>query len=227
MIGLGILIGGSLPPVGAEAKKMEQQKVTVSNTRDMRYGEILVVKEDGVQVYNTTGLNDCPDSLWDGMDLEKVKEQFGAKAVQKNGPHFWMMDSQTLLLGETASFGGIKARYAATLDTATVQKSAMGSAPYKFFTPKKTQKMVYSKGKAVFELVDAEGHVYVMQARNEDHPIDSLATLGEGMKMLPKGWQYRTRVLTKDLVLDLRPDKTIYAVGDEFHQYYTRISATK
>jgi hypothetical protein len=27
----------------------------------------------------------------------------------------------------------------------------------------------------------------------------------------------------EDLVLDLGPDKTIYAVGDEFHQYYTRI----
>jgi hypothetical protein len=29
------------------------------------------------------------------------------------------------------------------------------------------------------------------------------------------------------LVLDLGPDKTIYAVGDEFHQYYTRITETK
>jgi hypothetical protein len=28
-------------------------------------------------------------------------------------------------------------------------------------------------------------------------------------------------------VLDLGPDKTIYAVGDEFHQYYTRIAETK
>jgi hypothetical protein len=46
-------------------------------------------------------------------------------------------------------------------------------------------------------------------------------------KQLPKGWQYRTRALTEDLVLDLGPDKTIYAVGDEFHQYYTRIAETK
>ena len=58
-------------------------------------------------------------------------------------------------------------------------------------------------------------------------PIESLAMLGEQMKQLPKGWQNRTRALTKDLVLDLGPDKTIYAVGDEFHQYYTRIAETK
>ena len=35
------------------------------------------------------------------------------------------------------------------------------------------------------------------------------------------------RVLTEDLVLDLRADQTTYAVGDEFHQYYTRIPETK
>jgi len=29
------------------------------------------------------------------------------------------------------------------------------------------------------------------------------------MKQLPKGWQYRTRALTEDLLLDLGPDKTI------------------
>jgi hypothetical protein len=44
---------------------------------------------------------------------------------------------------------------------------------------------------------------------------------------LPKGWKYGTRTPTEDLVLDLGPDQTIYAVGDEFHQYYTRIRKTK
>jgi len=193
----------------------------------MRFGEILVVKETGVEIYNTTGLNDCPAELWDKMDLEKIKQQFGAKAIQKNGPHYWMMDSQTLLLGKKASFGGIEARYAATLEPSTVQKSAKGSEPYKIFMPRKTQKMVYAKGKPVFELVDPDGHIYVLQAHEEKFPIESLAKLGEQMKQLPKGWQYRTRVLTEDLVLDLGPDKTIYAVGDEFHQYYTRIAETK
>jgi hypothetical protein len=67
----------------------------------------------------------------------------------------------------------------------------------------------------------------VLQAHDAQFPIESLAKLGEQMKQLPKGWQYRTRALTEDLVLDLGPDKTIYAVGDEFHQYYTRIAETK
>jgi hypothetical protein len=189
--------------------------------RDMRFGEILVVKESGVEVYNTTGLNDCPAKLWDTLDLDKIKKEREAKAVQKNGPKFWMMDSQILSVGEKASFGGLEARWCATLDPTKLQKE--GAEPYKVFIPKKTQYMVYAKGKPVFELVDPDGHSYVLQARAEQFPIESLATLGKGLKQLPKGWQYRTRILSEDMVLDLGPDKTIYAVGDEFHQYYTRI----
>ena len=84
--------------------------------------------------------------------------------------------------------------------------------------------MVYRKGKPVFELVDPSGHVYVLQAQNGKVSIDSLANLGQQMKKLPKDWRYRKRISTEDLVLDLTPEKTIYGIGDEFHQYYTRIT---
>jgi hypothetical protein len=201
---------------------MDMQKVTVKDIRDSRYGEIFIIKQSGLDVYNTTGLNDCPAKLWDALDLGAIQRQFGAMSVQKNGPHFWMMDEQTLTVGEKASFGGIEARWAAHAPLSVVQKGATGGAPYKIYTPSKTQSMVYSKGKPVFELIDPEGQVYVLQARDEQFPISSLATLGDKLS-LPKGWQYRRRTLTEDLKLDLGPDRTIYAVGDDFHQYYTRI----
>ena len=200
---------------------------TFTNTRNMRFGEILIVKPGGVDAYNTTGLNDCPAKLWDGLDLEKLKKEFGALAIQKNGPKYWMMDSETVSFGATASFQGLEARWAARLDPAMLSKAAKGSEPYKVFNPRKTQKMVYAKGKPVFELVDPDGHCYFLQARDEAFPIDSLATLGARMKQLPTGWQYRTRILTEDVVLDLKSDQTISAVGDEFHQYYTRVPKTK
>jgi len=92
--------------------------------------------------------------------------------------------------------------------------------------PKKTQYMVYDAGKPVFELVDPDGHVYVLQAHGAEQPIESLPNLGERLKNLPEGWHYRTRALTRDLVLDLGPNDTIYAVGDELGQYYTRIAQT-
>jgi hypothetical protein len=195
---------------------------TFNDTRNMRFGEVLVVKQGGVEVYNTTGLNNCPAALWDSLDLEAIARQLGALKVQKNGPHYWMMDSQSVSLGEKANFGGLEARWAATLDLATVQKATTGSEPYKVFTPKKTQKMVYAMDKPVYELVDPDGNIYVLQARDDEFSMESLAKLGERLK-LPTGWQYRTRVLTEDLVFDLREDQTIYAVGDDFHQYCTRI----
>ena len=138
-----------------------------------------------------------------------------------------MMDTNGVSLGETVSFGGIEARWGARLDPALLQGTAHGSEPYTVFNPIKVQKQVYAKGKPVFELVDPNGNIYVMQAHDERFPMESLPKLGERMTKLPEGWRYRARTLTEDMVLDLGPDKTIYAVGDEFHQYYTRIPATK
>ena len=203
------------------------KSVTIDNTRDLPFGKILVAKETGVEVYNTTGLNDCPADLWNKMDLPQLAKQFGARAVQQNGPHYWTMDSQTVSMGKTATFGGIEARLVAILNPAIVQKSVKGMEPYTVFSPKKTQRMVYAKGRPVFELIDPDGHIYVLQAHDEQFHIEALPSLGEKLKHLPKDWKYRTRTLTEDLVLDLGPDKTIYAIGDEFHQYYTRIPESK
>lgn len=43
--------------------------------------------------------------------------------------------------------------------------------------------MVYAKGKSVFELIDPDGHIYVLQAHDAQFPIESLAKLGEQMKL--------------------------------------------
>jgi hypothetical protein len=74
------------------------ETVAVANTRDMRFGEILVIKEGGIDVYNTTGSNECPAELWDALDTEELAKELGAQAVRLNGPHYWMMDSQSLSL---------------------------------------------------------------------------------------------------------------------------------
>src|SRR6266436_474609 len=140
-----------------DSKLSEQSKTvkpnTITKTRDMRFGEILVVKESGVEVYNTTGLNNCPAEVWDALDLEKIKQQFGAQAVQKNGPHFWMMDSQTIGMGEKATLAGLDAHWVATLPLAMLKGEKTGTKPYTPFAPKKTQKMVYAKGQSVYEVV--------------------------------------------------------------------------
>jgi hypothetical protein len=82
------------------------------------------------------------------------------------------------------------------------------------------------QGKPVYELVDPDGNVYALQAHEEMFPIDSLSKLGDRLK-LPAGWQFRTQDLSEDLVLDLKSNETIAAIGDEFHQYWTRIPKSK
>jgi hypothetical protein len=224
--GESIVIAVTALMVGAVSLVQAQEGTlmsdTINNTRDMRFCEILIVRLRGVDVYNTTGVSDCPAELWDALDVRQIRKQFHALKVEKNGPHFWMMDSQTVSFGTKASFGGIDARLVARLPLTTALAAATGSKPYKVFTPKKTQKMVYDKGKPVYELIDPEGNIYVLQAHEEQFPIDSLAKLGEHLK-LPKAWQFRTQTMSEDLILDLKSDQTIYAIGDEFHQYWTRI----
>jgi hypothetical protein len=210
----------------AQAQEGSLKPDTIDNTRDMRFCEILVVKLRGIEVYNTTGVSDCPAQLWTDLNLRKIRRQFHALKVEKNGPHFWMMDLQTVSFGTKASFGGIEARWVARLPLLTAVEAATGSKPYKIFNPKKTQRMVYAKGKPVYELVDPDGNVYVLQAHEEKFPIETLAKLGEKLK-LPKSWKFRTRDLSEDLVLDLKSDQTIYAIGDEYHQYWTRIPNSK
>ncbi|MGQ0687093.1 hypothetical protein [Bradyrhizobium sp.] len=199
---------------------------TVDKTRDMRFCEILVVKARGIEVYNTTGVSDCPAQLWNALDTAKLRRQFKALKVEKNGPHFWMMDSQTVSFGSKASFGGIDARWVARLPLLTALEAATGSKPYNVFNPKKTQRMVYAKGKPVYELVDPDRNVYVLQAHEEKFPADTLASLGEKLK-LPSGWKFRSRDLKEDMILDLKSDQTIYAIGDEYHQYWTRVPNLK
>jgi len=225
LIPLAAVMIGGIPL--AEAQERTVKTFTVTETRDMRFGEILVVKASGIEVYNTTGINNCPPELWDELDTGKLAEELGALSVRLNGPKFWMMDTQTVSFGEKVSFGGLEARWAATLDPAVVQSLEQGFEPYKVFTPKKTQKMVYAKGKPVFEIVDPDGNIYVLQAHGERFPMESLPKLGERLEKLPEGWLFRTRILAEDLVLDLGPDQTIFGIGDEFRQYYTRIQMTQ
>jgi hypothetical protein len=207
---------------GRSAEHEDVKPVTFPETRNMRFCEVIVVHVDGVDVYNTTGVNDCPADIWNTLDVEAIRKQFGAIKVEKNGPHYWMMDSQTVMVGQEADLAGLRARWVARLPTLTALMAAKGSEPYKIFEPKKTQKMIYDKGKPVYELVDPDGHVYVLQAHEEEFPINSLPSLGTKLK-LPQGWQYRTSTPSDDLVLDLKSNETIYAIGDDFHQYYTRI----
>ncbi len=209
----------SSPLSEVAAQQSDTVPYTIPDIRNGRFCEFLLIKEGNVDIYNTTGMNECPAELWDALDLEDLAREHGAEMAQKNGPKYWMMDEQTIGVGQTKSFGGIEARWVARIP-ASFLSGDKGTSAYKPFTTKKTQRMVYAKGKKVFELLDADGKAYVLQAREHEFPIDTLDDLGAELN-LADGWSYRSRILEEDLVLDLTPDLAIHAVGDDAHQYYT------
>ena len=62
-----------------------------------RYGEVLLVtgrlNRVEATVYNTLGLNDCPDDLWQALDAETIKKAHRARAAILNGPRYFLMDT--------------------------------------------------------------------------------------------------------------------------------------
>jgi len=201
---------------------------TRDNLFNVRYGEVLVV-EGGpfhytAHVYNTLGLNDCPEKAWQALDPAKLKKEFHARAIILNGPRYFLMDRNSLANpGKIATFGDLQLRHLADLEVSLPTLLRGRSKPYTENQVKRTTEYVFRKGRTIYELVSPEGHVYVMQsyARNVDPKLSEpdLAALGKRLA-LPKGWQYRAEKLDEDLVL--KANGTAYVLQDELENSYQR-----
>lgn len=186
----------------------------------MRYCEILLVFEDHVAVYNTTNSTaGCPADLWEKMDRAAIAAEHNAKAAQLNGPKFWATDAQTLGFGQTETFGGIAAGFAATLPISALG-GGEGADPYRPFTTKKDQTLIYKAGQQVFELIDPDGKFYVLNAYGgavKDGDPENLMQQLEPAE----GWNFQVRTLDEDLVVVHSSARSKKMVGDDLHQYYS------
>ena len=209
-----IAIGGSV------SAQQDVESVNLKDIRGMRYCEFLLIHEDRVVIYNTSANDGCPEDKWQAMDAAALAVEFGAKAAQLNGPKFWAIDEQTMELGDTKTFGGIDARYAATLPISAVG-SGEGSDPYVFFTSSKIQTLVIKAGKPVFDLVDPEGNTYALNAYGAQVQGGDPANLA-GQLTPPEGWRFQVTTPNEDLVIEASTDGPVHMVGDDLHQYYTR-----
>lgn len=201
----------------------------LDDVRDRRYCELFVVKREGMRlsadVYNTLGLNDCPQAAWDAVNTAKVASQFGAFRVIRNGPRHFIMDR--LASGDVsrspADIQGLAMRPVATMRLRLldlVEKRAF----YVERTIRRTTDWTFLAGKPVYELVSPKGQVYVMQSYSQivdpSLAYADLAALGSRLKP-PKGWQYRSRTLTADLVAPARGEAHI--IQDELQNTYQRL----
>jgi hypothetical protein len=176
------------------------------DVRGKRYGEVLLVKsgDDGLfaEVFNSFTLNECPQDLWDKLDLAAIAETEGALAAVANGPRYWLMhtiEKSGPEVPEVHDFGGILMSRAAVLNFGT---AGVDPSPYKGRRVARTAMFCFAADSMVYELTDPDGAVYVMQSwcTSVDTALSEsdLGTLG-GRLEVPEGWSYGQRRLSQDL----------------------------
>jgi len=199
--------GAAAPTAGSAAAPANEALTLVEGVRGRRYCEVLaggrVMLHAHLDVYNTIGLNDCPQELWAKLDRAQLKAELDVDRVFLNGPRYWLVDAfqgSNFLDPTPRTFGGIPMRKAGELDIPLLEVASFS----KLYTEHEVERdttWVFSAGKAVYELVSPQKKVYDMQSYSvQKAPLteESLAGLGSRLK-LPEGWVFRSRVLTADL----------------------------
>lgn len=202
----------------------------ISGLHDARYCEILELKGAPpaavATVWNTIGQNRCPSTWWNAFDAGALARELGDTVVVLNGPRHFLMDAASAETGGRRSFHGQRLTRVASIPVRTA--ADLVQTPYTDRTIARRNTFTWRRGRTVFELVAPGGDVYVMQSyaqiKDSTLTLAKLRSLGRRLK-LPMGWRYRTRRLTRDLVLTARGTATI--TQDELQDTYQLAVATR
>jgi len=213
----------------ASAQTVDKGKHQIDGIRDARYCEIIPVVRHGFHltatVYNTLGLNDCPQALWDKQSERALKKRFGALKVVLNGPRHFVMDAIGAA-GDTAAGKSIDADGLALTARATLNVSLLGlrPKPYSERTVDRETRYVFRANQPVFLLVRPDGARYAMQsyAQIVDKSLSYGDLPGLAAKLkLPDGWRYDVMKPDADLVLGAQGKATV--VQDDLEDTYQKL----
>jgi hypothetical protein len=202
----------------------------ISSLRGQRYCEVLIgegkiFKGITLDVYNTIGLNFCPQEQWGKLNEKKIKKEWDADFVKLNGPRFWTMDAMksTLLNPTIVSFNGIEMRKAGILKLG--YKEILGKrSVYKERKVRRNSIWIFNPYELVYELVSPDNKVFIMQSYSsevKDLTLENLKNLKSQLK-LPKGWSYRARMLNEELQVPI-PQGLATVIQDNLYNSYTLI----
>ncbi|MDP3704286.1 MAG: hypothetical protein Q8R24_00060 [Legionellaceae bacterium] len=197
----------------------------LDDMRGRRYCEVIFFHGFLGYVYNTINLNNCPEQIWNSVTTAVVKEVTGSHFVYLNGPRYFVMDKvlyreKDFSHVDLKTFEGIGMRRVGVLHI-TLLDLIKGSAPYREHKVDRKNTWVFQVGKPVYELIDPEGQVFVMQSYSEEmntQPEVSLSRLGSRLT-LPSGWRFRTGILMKDQHLLVVNNQAI-VILDDFKNAY-------
>jgi hypothetical protein len=188
-----------------------------------RRGEAIVA-----DVYNSYGLNDCPQELWSRLDAAQLAAEDHALVAVLNGPRYWLMDAiikeSSDSPREIKDFGGITMFKAATVAIDDPRQQLGGYAPH---AVNRQTVFTFNAGSEIYQLVDPTGVQWVMQSWSQqvDPTLDAgdLAALGARLRP-PPGWTYSASTLPAALDVDTRAvDAAV--LQDELQNSYSRRTA--
>jgi hypothetical protein len=170
--------------------------------------------------------NTAPQELVEGLDFEKVKQEYGVKGASLNGPKIWTPDWTDIEIGVLRDFNGIKAAWVAQLNMGDNTGGVSESTPYKPMTIARNSALGWKKGTTVLLLDDAEGNTWVMKGfqlgLNPQSTYEQFVAAGQSnFKNLPEGWKFRVKTL--DMDLNESPENGVATImPDEFFNVYDK-----
>lgn len=221
--------------VSDEYSLITNPQLTVASAplgRGARYCEILIVNQADdrylADVWGTQGLNYCPQSELELIDLESIKSDYSALQVSLNGPRVWLVDTtiseNNNAKREVAQFGGLLMSKLAQVEVDASAGNQSEIPPYEETKVLRSTSYVFDAGKLVYKLNSPDGHVYVMQSMSliED-PTQTIEQLGdlEARLLLPEGWSYTSEVLESELSLIVSGEATV--ITDDLGNTYQRM----
>lgn len=234
---------GSQQTTAAEPKVLRDgdgaRSVRVDGLHKVRFAEIFLAHRDAktgklvAECYNTSlapnavpaSKDTAPQAWAEGLDFNKMKNEFGVLGASFNGPKIWMPDWIDTLNGVVRDFDGRKVPWVGQIEMGDNTGGISESTPYKPMTIRRGD-IGWYKGTTALLLDDAEGNTWIMKGfqvgLKPTYTFEQFVAAGQSQfKKLPPGWKFRVKVLDRDLTE--RPAGGVATImADEFFNVYDK-----
>ena len=214
--------------------------IRVAHTHKVRFAEIFLAGREAktgklvAACYNTSlkpngvpaSKDTAPQAWVEGLDFDKIKNEFGVLGASLNGPKLWMPDWIEVENGVERVFNGVKIPWCAQLDMGDNTGGVSESTPYKPVTIARDSGIGWDKGTTALLLDDAAGNTWIMKGfqvgLKPTYTYEEFVAAGQSQfKQLPPGWKFRFKVLEQDLIE--RPEGGVATImSDEFFNVYDK-----
>ena len=213
--------------------------VRIDGLHKVRFAEIFLAGRETktgklvAACYNTslspdairTSKDTAPQAWAEGLDFDKMKNEFGVLGASFNGPKLWMPDWVEVQNGVVRDFNGRKVPWVGQLHMGDNTGGVSESTPYKPVTIERGN-IGWYKGTTVLLLDDPNGTTWIMKGfqlgLKPTYTYEQFVAAGQSQfKKLPPGWKFRVKTLDKDL--NEKPKGGVATIMvDEFFNVYDK-----